>query len=202
MNQVTEFYVASEIALLACAYLLGSVPTGLLLAKAFGVNIRETGSGNIGATNVYRTLGRKVGVMTLVGDCLKGLIPVLVAKQLGLADAWIAATGLAAFLGHVYTIFLGFKGGKGVATALGVFLGVSPLAVLLALAVFALVLGKWRYVSLASITAAAAFPPLVLLLERNPLLIAMALVISGLVIFKHKENIRRLRDGTETKFKA
>ena len=194
--------MASEIALLACAYLLGSVPTGLLLAKAFGVNIRETGSGNIGATNVYRTLGRKVGIMTLVGDCLKGLIPVLVAKQLGLADAWIAATGLAAFLGHVYTIFLGFKGGKGVATALGVFLGVSPLAVLLAIAVFVLVLGKWRYVSLASITAAAAFPPFVLLLDRNPLLIAMALVISGLVIFKHKENIRRLRDGTETKFKA
>ena len=99
---------------LICAYLLGSVPTGLLLARAFGVNIRESGSGNIGATNVYRTLGKKVGILTLVGDCLKGLIPVLIAKWLGLPDAWVAAIGLAAFLGHVYTIFLGFKGGNGV----------------------------------------------------------------------------------------
>ena len=194
--------MAIEITLLVSAYLLGSIPTGLLLAKAAGVNIRETGSGNIGATNVYRTLGRKVGIMTLVGDCLKGLIPVLIAKQLGLHEAWIAATGLAAFLGHIYTIFLGFKGGKGVATALGVFLGVSPLSVLVALGVFILVLAKWRYVSLASITAAAAMPLVVALLEPKKLLIAMSLAIAALVIYKHRENIRRLRSGTESKFKS
>lgn len=194
--------MAKEITLLVCAYLLGSIPTGLLLAKASGVNIRETGSGNIGATNVYRTLGRKVGIMTLIGDCLKGLIPVLIAKQLGLPEVWIAATGLAAFLGHVYTVFLGFKGGKGVATALGVFLGVSPLSVLIALAVFILVLVRWRYVSLASITAAAAMPFIIAALEQKKLLIAMSLAIAALVIYKHRQNIQRLRSGTESKFKS
>ena len=191
-----------EILLLICAYLLGSVPTGLLLARAFGVNIREAGSGNIGATNVYRTMGRKVGIVTLIGDCLKGLIPVLAAKWLGLPDVWIAAIGLAAFLGHVYTIFLGFKGGKGVATALGVFLGTSPLSVLLALAVFALVLYRWRFVSLASISAAALIPVLVWLTGGNPAVILMSLAIACIVIVRHRENISRLKAGTESKFKA
>ena len=147
--------------LVVVAYLLGSIPTGLLLARAFGVDIRSAGSGNIGATNVYRTLGRKFGIMTLAGDCLKGLVPVLAARYLGVSAGWLALTGSAAFLGHVYTVFLGFKGGKGVATALGVFLGVSPLAVPVSLAIFSLVLWKWRYVSLASITAAAAMPVIV-----------------------------------------
>src|SRR5512138_2133598 len=110
---VQDTTVTREIILVACAYLLGSVPTGLLLAKAAGVDIRATGSGNIGATNVYRTMGRSVGILTLVGDCLKGLLPVLAARHLGLSDVWIAAAGLSAFLGHVYTVFLGFKGGKG-----------------------------------------------------------------------------------------
>jgi glycerol-3-phosphate acyltransferase PlsY len=195
-------YLLREILLLICAYLLGSVPTGLLLARAMGVNIRETGSGNIGATNVYRTMGRKVGIMTLVGDCLKGLIPVLVAKWLGLPDLWIAAIGLAAFLGHVYTIFLWFKGGKGVATALGVFLGVSPLSVLVAIVIFAVVLYKWRFVSLASIVAAALVPVIVWIVECKPELTIMSLVISAIVIFRHRENIARLRAGTESKFKA
>ncbi len=194
--------MALTIVTILCAYLVGSIPTGLLLAKAFGgVDIRTTGSGNIGATNVYRTLGRKVGIMTLVGDCLKGLVPVLVAKKLGFPDAWVAAVGLAAFLGHVYTVFLGFKGGKGVATALGVFLGLSPLAVLAALAVFALVLLKWRYVSLGSIVAAAAMPVCVAVLDTRILVVAVTSVISCIVIQKHRENIRRLQAGTESKFK-
>jgi acyl phosphate:glycerol-3-phosphate acyltransferase len=187
---------------LICSYLLGSIPTGLLLARAFGVNIRETGSGNIGATNVYRTMGRKIGILTLIGDCLKGLLPVLLAKWLGFPDIWVAAIGLAAFLGHVYTIFLGFKGGKGVATALGVFLGTAPLSVLVGLAVFALVLYKWRYVSAASIVAAAIFPVAVTLIKGTPELIVMSLVIAAIVIFRHRENIARLRAGTESKFKA
>jgi glycerol-3-phosphate acyltransferase PlsY len=191
-----------ETLLIICSYLLGSVPTGLLLARAFGINIREAGSGNIGATNVYRTVGRKIGILTLVGDCLKGLIPVLVAKWLGLPDLWVATIGLAAFLGHVYTIFLGFKGGKGVATALGVFLGTSPLAVLAALVVFALVLYKWRYVSAASMAAAAVMPIAVALISCRPELIAMSAVIAALVIFRHRENIARLRAGSESKFKA
>jgi len=191
-----------ETLFLICAYLLGSVPTGLLLARAFGINIRETGSGNIGATNVYRTVGRKIGILTLVGDCLKGLIPVLVAKWLGLPDLWVAAIGLAAFLGHVYTIFLRFKGGKGVATALGVFLGAAPLSLLGGLTVFAFVLYRWRYVSAASIAAAAVIPVAVALVTGKLELIAMSCVIAAIVIFRHRENIARLRAGTESKFKA
>jgi acyl phosphate:glycerol-3-phosphate acyltransferase len=199
-NQESRFL--KETLLLICSYLLGSVPTGLLLARALGVNIRETGSGNIGATNVYRTLGRKIGIITLIGDCLKGLIPVLVAKWLGLPDLWIAAIGLAAFLGHVYTVFLGFKGGKGVATALGVFLGAAPLSLLAGLVVFVLVLYKWRYVSAASIAAAAVVPIAVTVITGKPELIAMACIIAALIIFKHHDNIGRLRAGTESKFKA
>jgi len=192
-----------EILLVVCAYLIGSIPTGLLLAKAFGgVDIRSAGSGNIGATNVYRTMGRKVGLLTLLGDCMKGVIPVVAAKSLGLPVAWVALVGLSAFLGHVYTIFLGFKGGKGVATALGVFLAASPWAVLAVLVIFSLVLYKWRYVSLASITAAALMPSLVALLYKQPALVGMTLVIAALVIFKHRENIQRLKAGTENKFKA
>ncbi|HTP65021.1 MAG TPA: glycerol-3-phosphate 1-O-acyltransferase PlsY [Geobacteraceae bacterium] len=191
-----------EITLICASYIIGSIPTGLLLGKAFGVDIRSSGSGNIGATNVYRTLGRKVGVMTLLGDCLKGLLPVLAARWLGLPDIWILAAGLAAFLGHVYTVFLRFKGGRGVATALGVFLGVSPLAVLAALAVFAFVLWQWRYVSLASISAAAAMPLLEAVIDRRPLLVMMTSMIAALVIWKHRENIGRLRAGTENRFRA
>ncbi|HML77769.1 glycerol-3-phosphate 1-O-acyltransferase PlsY [Geobacter sulfurreducens] len=192
----------NELILTAVAYIVGSIPTGLLLARASGVDIRATGSGNIGATNVYRTLGRTVGIATLLGDCLKGLVPVLVARKLGFADPWVAAVGLAAFLGHVYTIFLGFKGGKGVATALGVFLGVSPLSVLGALALFIGIVATTRYISLGSIIAAAAMPFLVAAVERRPLLVGMTLVIAVIVIVKHRENIRRLREGTENRFKA
>jgi glycerol-3-phosphate acyltransferase PlsY len=191
-----------EIILVIAAYLIGSIPTGLLLGKAAGVDIRESGSGNIGATNAYRTLGKKIGIMTLVGDCLKGVLPVLAAKYLGGGEGLVALTGLAAFLGHVYTVFLGFKGGKGVATALGVFLAVSPLSVLCALAVFVPVVWIWRYVSLGSILAAAVVPFVVALIERQPYLTGMAVVIAVVVIAKHRENIQRLREGTERKFKA
>jgi glycerol-3-phosphate acyltransferase PlsY len=189
--------------LVLCSYCIGSIPTGLLLAKAFGgVDIRTKGSGNIGATNVYRTLGRKIGIMTLIGDCLKGLLPVLAAKALDLPDMWVALIGLAAFLGHIFPVFLRFKGGKGVATALGVFLATSPFAVLAALGVFIVVLAKWRFVSLASITAAAVMPALATIIDRNPMIVAMSLAISIIVIIKHHENIKRLRNGTENKFKA
>jgi len=189
--------------LLLCAYCIGSIPTGLLLAKAFGgVDIRTKGSGNIGATNVYRTLGRKIGLLTLIGDCLKGLLPVLAAKALQLPVAWIALIGIAAFLGHIFPIFLRFKGGKGVATALGVFLATSPLAVLGALAVFIAILVSRKYVSLASIAAAAVMPLLTTIINRDATIVTMSLVISAVVILNHHENIARLRNGTENKFKA
>jgi len=195
--------ILNEALLIPAAYLMGSIPTGLLLAKALGgVDIRTKGSGNIGATNVYRTMGRKVGILTLIGDCLKGLIPVLAARWLALPDLWVAAVGMAAFLGHIFPVFLRFKGGKGVATALGVFLAASPLAVLAALGVFIVVLVTWRYVSLASISASAAMPALAALIDRKPTTVAMSLLIAAIVIVKHHENIRRLRNGTENRFKA
>jgi len=194
--------MTKEILLIIAAYLLGSIPTGLLLAKAAGVDIRSSGSGNIGATNVYRTLGRSVGIMTLIGDCLKGVIPVVAATWLGMSNGWIAAVGLAAFLGHIYTIFLGFKGGKGVATALGVFLAVSPAAVAAALLIFVAVVWKWRYISLGSITAAMVMPGMVAVFDARPAIVIMTVIIALLVVWKHRENIKRIQDGTESKFKA
>jgi glycerol-3-phosphate acyltransferase PlsY len=184
------------------AYLLGSIPTGLLLGKLYGIDVRKEGSGNIGATNLYRTVGRKVGIMTLIGDCLKGLLPVVLAWKLGLLEPMQAWIGLAAFCGHVFSVFLLFKGGKGVATALGVFLALSPLAVLGALAVFILLVAIWRYISLGSIVAAAVMPLIIFFRPHsNELLIATAL-ISAIVIIKHHTNISRLMAGTESKFKA
>jgi len=191
-----------EIVLIIAAYLLGSIPTGLLLAKAAGVDIRSSGSGNIGATNVYRTLGRSVGIMTLAGDCLKGVLPVLTAACLVMSDNWIAAIGLAAFLGHIYTVFLGFKGGKGVATALGVFLAISPAAVGSAVLIFAFVVWKWRYISLGSISAAVAMPGMVAVFDSRPPVVIMTVIIALLIVWKHRENIKRLKEGTENKFKA
>jgi glycerol-3-phosphate acyltransferase PlsY len=186
----------------AAAYLLGSIPSGLLLGKAYGIDVRKEGSGNIGATNLYRTVGRKVGVLTLLCDCLKGFIPVLVVKLTALPPDYAAWVGLAAFCGHVFSIFLRFKGGKGVATALGVFLALSPLAVAIALAVFLALVFKWRYVSLGSIMAAAVMPPAVTLLGGRLVLVLVTALIAVIVIVKHHENIRRLVGGTENKFKA
>ena len=188
--------------LLAGAYLLGSIPTGLLLGKAYGIDVRKEGSGNIGATNLYRTVGRKVGVMTLAGDCLKGLLPVLAVTYSSLPSEYAAWVGLAAFCGHVFSVFLMFKGGKGVATALGVFLALSPLAVAFALGVFIVLMLIWRYVSLGSITAAAVMPLAVWLLGGGRVLILVTMLIAAVVIIRHIENIKRLVSGTENRFKA
>jgi len=190
------------IILVATAYLLGSIPTGLLLGKAYGIDVRNEGSGNIGATNLYRTVGRKVGIITLIGDCLKGLIPVLVVKFSALPSEYAAWVGLAAFSGHVFSLFLKFKGGKGVATALGVFLALAPLAVTAALAVFIVLMLIFRYVSLGSIAAAATMPLAVKLLHGGTVLTVVTLIIALVVVVKHHENIRRLLAGTESRFKA
>ncbi len=188
--------------LIIAAYLIGAIPTGIILTKLTGgEDIRNVGSGNIGATNVYRTAGRKLGIITLIGDALKGIIPLLLASNnFALAQADMALVALAAFLGHCYPVYLGFKGGKGVATALGVFLVLSPKTILGVLILFALILWKWRYISLASILAAAVAPFLVLLLERSLPLFIATLIISGFVIWRHKANIDRLRAGEESKF--
>ena len=186
----------------AAAYLLGSIPTGLLLGKAYGIDVRKEGSGNIGATNLYRTVGRKVGVMTLIGDCLKGMLPVMAAHYAAPSADLAAWVGLAAFCGHVFSAFLRFKGGKGVATALGVFLALSPLAVVISLAVFLGLMLKWRYVSLGSVSAAAVMPLAVVALGGGRVLTAVTVVISAIVIIRHRENIQRLLAGTENKFRA
>ncbi len=184
------------------AYLLGSVPTGLLLGKLYGIDVRATGSGNIGATNLYRTLGRRVGILTLIGDCLKGFLPVFLAFKLGLAGPMQAWIGLAAFLGHVFSLFLLFKGGKGVATALGVYLALAPLAVLGALGVFVVLVVSFRYISLGSIVAAATMPIIIWFLPHDLALLIATALIASVVIIKHHANISRLVAGTENKFKA
>ena len=183
------------------AYLLGSIPTGVILAKAFGnVDPRTMGSKNIGATNVFRTAGKKLGIFTLLGDILKGLIPVVIAR--GTLDSyfWIGAVALAAFLGHLYPIFLKFKGGKGIATGLGAFLALSPLSAILSLLIFGAVVYKWRFISLGSLTATASFPVLLALLNPHRIYIPFAIIIGTLIFYRHRENIQRLTTGKEARF--
>jgi len=193
--------------LIALGYFLGSLPFGLILTKLFGgSDIRKSGSGNIGATNVARVVGPAAGVLTLLLDAAKGACAVWLAGRF--TDQSAAASmlaGLAALVGHCFPIWLKFKGGKGVATALGIFLMLAPLAALGALAFFVLVVLVWRYVSLGSISAAAAMPLLVYFLwapgHAPPLVVSFGtLFASALVIIKHDANLQRLIDGTEPKF--
>ena len=185
-------------------YLLGSVPTGLLLAKFFSkIDPRKTGSGNIGATNIFRTAGKGLGVLTLVGDVLKGMIPIGIAIQLGISDLWLAAVGLSTFLGHIFPIFLGFRGGKGVATALGVYLVISPIAVLIEFLLFAGLLWRWRYISLGSICCATTIPILIAFFRSDSqAYFILSVIIAALILYRHQENIVRLLQGTENKWKA
>jgi glycerol-3-phosphate acyltransferase PlsY len=177
-------------------YLIGSIPFGLVLGKALGIDVRRAGSGNIGATNVNRLLGKKMGAITLLADAGKAVLPMMAAAKLlegqPMAQFWVAATGGAAFLGHLYPLYLKFKGGKGVATALGIFFYVQPLAVALCIVVFVAVVRVWGYVSLGSLLAAALMPLLVYLLEGPGYKTYLAGVIAVLIWLKHAENIRRL----------
>ena len=219
------------------AFLLGSIPFGLLIAKAKGINIREHGSGNIGATNVLRVVGKKYGITCLLLDALKGFIPVAIAVNLiqitgrpiqvplGLPDAWalkLAAgdalkaqlahifTALLAILGHNYSPWVGFKGGKGIATSAGVLLALMPFAVLLLILVFLITFLTTRYVSVSSMVAAGLLPFITLWGSWhhgriqdgtwNKPLFAFTVIIAVLAIWKHRGNIARLRDGTENRF--
>ncbi len=195
--------------LIVAAYLLGSVPFGVLIATAHGKDLRSIGSGNIGATNVARALGKKWAYVCFVLDCFKGLVPMLIAKQLiseltaPALSLWLAV-GCAAIIGHIFPIYLRFKGGKGVATSLGVVLGLYPYYTIpgvIALTIWVGVVLIWRYISLASIAAAVAFPISLIasiavlddwrFLQLWPLII-VALVMGLLVIVRHAENIKRL----------
>lgn len=190
----------SEILLIIFAYLIGSIPTGVLVANYYSdKDITTEGSGNIGATNVGRVVGKKAGILTLAGDIIKGVLPVILAIFIVGNPLIVALTALLAFLGHIYPLFNNFKGGKGVATALGIFLVISPLSALSAAAIFALLLYFYRYVSLGSIVAAGAMPALMGLYSAPKSYIAMSLVVGGFIIYRHKGNIRRLLDGNENR---
>ena len=181
-------------------YLAGSVPTGVILAKLFTTkDIRQEGSGNIGATNVYRVLGARLGVLTLVGDVVKGVIPVLLTRILLTDDLWIASVALATFLGHLYPLFLRFRGGKGVATALGIFIVIAPLVVACAAGVFVVVAVVWRYVSLASLAASALMPLFLVIAGYSAVYIGLGLIVGCLIFYRHRDNITRLKAGVEKK---
>jgi glycerol-3-phosphate acyltransferase PlsY len=190
---------ALSIVWIILAYLLGSLPVGVLLSRLKGQDPRMVGSGNIGATNVMRTAGKALGAATLIGDILKGFLPTWLAMRFGLPGPMVAAIGLAAFAGHLFPIYLGFKGGKGIATALGVFLAFSWLAVLIDIAVFAVVLYRWRYVSLGSLVCTALMPFLLLVLGAHRPYVALSVVMAFLIFIKHRANISRLRAGTESR---
>ncbi len=192
-------------------YLLGSVPTGLVVTRLFNkVDPRKTGSKNIGATNVFRTAGKTLGVLTLAGDVLKGAIPIGIALQWPLTgrwgltgDQWIAIAGLSSFLGHIFPIFLGFKGGKGVATAVGVYLPISPTAVIIELFLFLGIVWKWRFVSLGSIICATTIPILIAFFRSDSqAYFILSVFIAALILYRHQSNISRLLQGTENKWKS
>ena len=174
----------------------------MLVGRAQGFDPRAVGSGNIGMTNVARAGGKGPAAMTFAGDILKGLFPVLLARFVGLAHAALALVAFAAFAGSIASIFLHFKGGRGVSAALGIWLGLAPLPILFVLAVFLAFVGTTRIVSLASISAAIALPAAVAAAHCPRSYILLAIVVSALVLLRHRENIRRLIDGTEPKIGA
>jgi len=188
------------------AYLIGSIPTGIVVAKILGApDPRAVGSGNIGATNVGRAAGKAAGIITLIGDVLKGfLITLLALYILGSSSEAnsplaISIVAFSVFLGHLFPVFLKFKGGKGVATTLGVFLAIGPFQAILALILFIIIVAIFKYVSVASMIASVSIPLLLNLSPATSPYIPLAVIISVLIILKHSDNIKRLIQGTENK---
>jgi glycerol-3-phosphate acyltransferase PlsY len=183
--------------------LCGSIPVGVIVGRIFGFDPRAVGSGNVGMTNVARAGGKWAAALTFAGDLLKGLIPVLFARAIVTPmPSLLALVGFAALVGSVASIFLGFRGGRGVATSLGVWLGLAPAAIAVALAAFIAILALSRIVSLASLGAAMAMPAAVAVTGSPRPYILLAIVMSALVIVRHRENIERLLSGTERKIGA
>jgi len=179
-------------------YLIGAIPIGFLVARAAGgFDIRGKGSGNIGATNVLRTLGPVPAVLTLLGDVAKGYVAVRAAEVLGPEPVWGAAGAVIAIVGNCWPVFLRFKGGKGVATALGAFLALTPMAILLAMAVWIVLTAAFRYVSLASILACVGLAIGAWLLGYTPIYAVAAAFAAGLIVWRHHDNVKRLLSGTE-----
>ncbi|TAK09427.1 MAG: glycerol-3-phosphate 1-O-acyltransferase [Candidatus Manganitrophaceae bacterium] len=187
-----------EIGWIIGAYLLGSIPVGLLISKSTqGLDPRQAGSKNIGATNVMRVAGKKAAALTLIGDLLKGLLPVAVARFLGMSDEGLLWVGFGAILGHIFPVYLHFRGGKGVATSFGVFLALAPLIALLALLIWIAGMSLSKYSSVGALSAFAALPFLAVLLKPEMKFILFSTIISILVYIRHKENIQRLIAGRE-----
>ena len=188
-----------SVLLLLGGYILGSVPTGIIAGRAYGVDVRRSGSGNIGMANVLRTAGKGAAVITMVGDMLKGFVPVLLARFLTTNDWVVAAVALAAVVGHCWPIFLGFKGGKGVATGAGTSIALAPVVGLALFAFWWIVVLVSRYTSLGAI-AVMILSPFVFLLTGQPLPYVVYTVVGGaLVLYRHRENARALLNGTERK---
>jgi len=183
--------------LLIASYLIGSIPTGVIVGRLQGFDPRAVGSGNIGMTNVARAGGGRAAAITFLGDLLKGLVPVLVARLAGYNAHVVAAVALAAFVGAICSVFLRFSGGKGVACSVGIWLAISPLALGITLIVFVAVLAVWRTMSLSSISAALALVPIVAVTLPQRSFLALAFAMAVLVVWRHHENINRLIDGTE-----
>jgi glycerol-3-phosphate acyltransferase PlsY len=185
---------AAAIALVCGAYLLGSIPFGLILARRRGVDVRQVGSGNIGATNVARNLGKKLGLVVLVLDVAKGAVPMLALRWLAL-DAHpllLAAVGIAPILGHCFPVWLRLHGGKGVATALGVFLALAPAVAGMAVALFAVLYALFRVVSVGSMSASMAVPALLWALGRPAPEVTLGVLSAAVILVQHRQNIRRL----------
>jgi glycerol-3-phosphate acyltransferase PlsY len=185
------------------AYLIGSVSSAIIICRLMGLpDPREQGSGNPGATNVMRIGGKKAAGITLLGDLLKGLIPVYAANLLGAPAELLAATGLAAFLGHLYPVFFGFKGGKGVATSIGVLLGFSWLLGLAFIATWLLIYKVGKISSLSALVASALSPAYAWFIVGNPVLVAATALMAVLLLWRHKSNIQRLMTGAEREIKS
>jgi len=195
--------IRKTLLLLPFAYLLGSMPWGVILTRIFSdVDVRYAGSKNIGAYNVFRVAGKRIGLMALGGDLLKGAIPVLVGfSWLGVSDwkgeSLVCLVALSAFTGHLFPVFLGFKGGKGVATAAGCFLVISPLVFLVCILVYILVLCHWGHSSAGSLSAAAILPGAIWLATHSVPITGCALIMAVFIFIRHAENIRHLLEGTE-----
>ena len=194
---------AVVIAMVVGAYLLGCIPFGLLLGKRQGVDVRKLGSGNIGASNVARTLGKKTGIVVLLLDVMKAGGPTLLARWLfergEIAIEVLAAVALAGVCGHCYSIWLRFRGGKGVATSIGVFLVIDPALAGLAILIFAGLYIAFRTVSIGSVCAAASLPFLLWIFERPPALVQLGIAVAMIIVIKHRSNIVRLFQGRENK---
>jgi glycerol-3-phosphate acyltransferase PlsY len=192
---MTALYVTGA---MTGAFVLGSIPFGVIIAKTRGIDLRKTGSGNIGATNVLRSVGKWAAGFTLLGDMSKGALPVLLAMYLQFNELACGLIGISAILGHDYSVFSRFKGGKGVATSLGVLLVYSPAVGVLSIAIWIIALAVWRYSSLSALIAFSLVPLNIYLLNPSANKLIFGIIIMLLIIYKHKDNIERLIKGTES----